>query len=66
MILVLTNLLLLFVVLVSCNGEDKKIYLVLLEGDPVAFHQVKTFSEQGNKLDANRYSQNLYTFQYDN
>lgn len=60
MILVQKNLLLLFVLLVSCNGEDKKIYLVLLEGDPIAFQHVKTISQEGKKLDPNRYySQNL-------
>lgn len=52
---VLKNFLLIFVVLVLCNGEDRKIYLVLMEGDPVAFHQIKTSSEKGNKLDPNRY-----------
>lgn len=59
MILVLTNLLLLFVVLVTSNGEDRRIYLILLEGDPVAFHQVKIFSSEVVKLTSKRYSQNL-------
>ncbi|XP_059298650.1 subtilisin-like protease SBT2.4 [Lycium ferocissimum] len=63
MILVLKNLLLLFVVLVSCNGEDRKIYLILMEGDPVAFRQVKIFLEKGNKLDSNSEAAKAYANQ---
>nr|XP_004235142.1 subtilisin-like protease SBT2.4 [Solanum lycopersicum] len=60
MILVQKNLLLLFVLLVSCNGEDKKIYLVLLEGDPIAFQHVKTISQEGKKLDPNSEASKAY------
>ncbi|CAN4105311.1 unnamed protein product [Withania somnifera] len=60
MILVLKSLILFFVVFVSCNGDDRKIYLVLLEGDPVAFRQVKTFSEEGNKLGPNSEASKAY------
>ncbi|KAM3320292.1 hypothetical protein P3S67_007492 [Capsicum chacoense] len=63
MILVLTNLLLLFVVLVSSNGEDRRIYLILLEGDPVAFHQVKIFSEEVVKLNSKSEASKAYANQ---
>lgn len=41
-------LILVFVICVACFAEERSLYLVLLEGEPVAFHDPR-------KLELNRY-----------
>ncbi|KAA8520138.1 hypothetical protein F0562_014394 [Nyssa sinensis] len=47
-------LLLLFVIVIACLAEEREIYLVLMEGDPVAFHRSSVPLEVGQKVDPNR------------
>lgn len=49
------GVLLLFVFLLGCMAENRDIYLVLVEGDPVAFHLGTTkAAQQGKNLDPYR------------
>lgn len=50
------GLMLSFVILTACVADDREIYLVLTEGDPVAFHRglMTTTTEAGGKLDSHR------------
>ncbi|KAF5943587.1 hypothetical protein HYC85_017664 [Camellia sinensis] len=46
----------LFMIVIACIAEKRDIYLVLMEGDPVAFYQGPMPLEEGRKLDPYRFS----------
>jgi hypothetical protein len=48
-------LLLLYVNFMACVAEERAIYLVLVEGDPVAFHRGPPLGEDGRRLELNRF-----------
>ncbi|XP_059639719.1 subtilisin-like protease SBT2.4 [Cornus florida] len=47
------RLLIYLVIAIACYAEERQIYLVLMEGDPVAFHRGSMPPEQGRKFDPN-------------
>lgn len=47
-------LLLLLMAFMACHAEERGIYLVLMEGDPVAFHRGSGPLEEGKRVDPNR------------